>query len=69
MNKCTIIFTRSRDGEIEMFRQVERAIAQEGIDWESSTRTFAKRLHNTLNCLGVNERLVLNIEVQPVPMR
>lgn len=69
MNKCTVIFTRSRDGEIEMFRQVERAIAQEGWEWDSSTRIFVNRLYKTLDCLGINERLVLKIEVQPIPMR
>ena len=69
MNKCTVIFTRSRDGEIEMFRQVERAIAEEGIDWDTSTRSFTSRLYKTLQQLSANERLVLNIEVQPLPMR
>lgn len=65
MNTCTVIFTRNRDGEIEMFRQVERAIAQEGIDFETSVLTFKRRLVKTLNILSVNERLVLKIEVQP----
>lgn len=69
MNKCTVIFTRSRDGEIEMFRQVGRAIAQEGITLEVSMAVFRRRLFQTLNTLSDNERLVLNIEVQQVPMR
>lgn len=69
MNKCSVIFTRSRNGEIEMFRQVERAIAQEGVDYHSSTLSFENRLHKTLQQLGDDERLVLNISIQPIPMR
>lgn len=69
MNKCTVVFTRNRDGEIEMFRQVGRAIAQEGIDLDTSVWSFRHRLVKTLNAMNANERLVLNIEVQPIPMR
>lgn len=69
MKKCTVIFTRSRDGEIKMFRQMGRVINQEGVDWDSSTYNFRTRLHRSLQTLSVDEQLVLNIEVQPHPTR
>lgn len=67
--KCTVIFTRSRDGEIEMCRQIERSINQEGATWDESMRAFGKRLTKSLQRLSVNQRLVLNCELQDISTR
>ena len=67
MNKCTVVFLRGRDGEIEMYHLAERTISQDGFDLETSVWSFENRLIRTLICLSGNERLVLNIEVQSVP--
>lgn len=70
MKECKVIFTRSRDGEIEMYRQVDYCtIAREGEDWDSSTRNFMNRLYESLSKLKVRERLVLRIELQTIPTR
>lgn len=65
--KCTIIFTRNKDGEIEMYRQVERSIAQEGDCWDESMKAFGNRLIRTLWKLDVDDKLVLHCEVQKSP--
>lgn len=65
--ECTIIFTRNKDGEIEMYRQVERSIAQEGDCWDESMKVFGNRLVKTLRTLGVDDKLVLHCELQKSP--
>lgn len=62
--ECIIIFKRSHDGEIEMYRQVERSITQEGRYWDESMRVFSKRLTKTLQQLSVGSRLVMKVELQ-----
>lgn len=56
-------------GEIELYRQVERSIAQEGAVWDESMRVFGNRLIKTLRQLSVNQRLVMTCEVIDNPTR
>lgn len=67
--KCTIIFKKNSMGEIELYRQLERSIAQEGATWDESMRVFGNRLIKSLNQLSVNQRLVMTCEVIDNPTR
>lgn len=67
--KCTVIFKRNSEGEIELYRQVERSIAQEGATWDESMKEFGNRLIKTLNQLSVNQRLVMKCELIGNPTR
>lgn len=65
--KAAVVFVKTKDGEIEMFRQVESNIAQEGRDWLESMRNFGNRLIKTLSDLKAGDRLVLWCEVKESP--
>lgn len=62
--KTVVVFVKTKDGEIEMFRQVESNIAHEGNNWLESLRNFGNRLIKTLSGLKAGDRLVLWCEVK-----
>lgn len=67
--KTAVVFVKTKDGEIEMFRQVESNIAQEGRDWLESLRNFGNRLIKTLSNLEAGDKLVLWCEIKKNPTR
>lgn len=66
---CKVIFKKNDQGDMEMYRQVERSIAQEGATWDECMRVFGNRLIKSLNQLSVNQRLVMICEVIDIPTR
>lgn len=65
--KTVVIFYKTKDGEIELYRQIERDIAQESCDWLESLQTFGNRLIKTLSNLKAGDQLVMRCEIKESP--
>lgn len=65
--KTVVIFYKTKDDEIELYRQNERCFAQEGRDWLESLQTFGNQLFKTLSNLKVGDQLVMRCEIKETP--
>lgn len=66
---CKVIFKRNERGDIELYRQVNLNIAQEGNGLDAAVLEFEKKLYKTLMQLTENQQLVLDIQQLDVPTR
>lgn len=60
---CKVIFKKNERGVMEMYRQVNLNIAQEGQGIDAAMLEFEKRLYKTLLQLSNNQQIVLDIKV------
>lgn len=66
---CKVIFKKNERGDMEMYRQVNLSIAQEGQGLDAAVIEFEKRLYKTLEQMSNNQYLVLNVQMIDSPTR
>jgi len=66
---CKVIFKRNENDDIEMYRQVNFKIAQEGSNIDNATIEFTRRLYRALECLSSDKQLVLDCSLIENPTR
>ena len=66
---CKVIFKKNERGDMEMYRQVNLNIAQEGQGLDAAILEFEKRLYKTLLQMPNNQQIVLDIQMMNNPTR
>lgn len=66
---CKVIFKKNEHGDMEMYRQVNLNIAQEGQGLDAAILEFEKRLYKTLLQMSNNQQVVLDIQMMNNPTR
>lgn len=66
---CKVIFKRNENGDVEMYRQVNFKITQEGNNIDNATIECMRRLYRSLECLTSDMQLVLDCSLIENPTR
>lgn len=66
---CKVIFKRNENGDVEMYRQVNFKITQEGNNIDNTTIECMRRLYRSLECLTSDMQLVLDCSLIENPTR
>lgn len=66
---CKVIFKKNANGEMEMYRQVNLNMAQEGQGLDAAMLEFEKKLYKTLVQLTEDQMIVLDVQQVNNPTR